>query len=258
MALKQQNLIRLVIFAALIGVWLVGSLLLNVETVLDIYARAAAMVTGHWGIAILAYTCLYGIIVAVGMPAASLMTLLGGAMFGALFGGIASVIGATAGACALFMLARGILKPHFQARTGPLIARISKEFHADAASYLLLARLTPVFPFLVVTLAAALLDAKPKAFAWTTLVGIIPATFAYSLVGSGVRQALSEEAARLVVCRQSGTANCATTLDLSTLISRDIILGLAALASIMLISLVVRRLMARTDRLPAQSGSNRD
>ena len=227
--------------------WLAAWRWLTLDTLLAHYDAIRGLVQARLPVALLLYVAAYAVVVGAGMPAASLMTLLGGAAFGWWIGGAATVLAATLGACGLFIAARGLLRGAVERRIAPWIGRLRGEFHADAASYLLLARLTPVFPFMVVTLAAASLGARFSTFAWTTLVGIVPGTLAYALVGSGLNRTLGEEAARLAVCRAAGAAHCAHRLDVSAFVTRDILWGLAALALVMLISLIIRRFSARSE-----------
>ena len=52
----------------------------------------------------------------------------------------------------------------------------------------------------------------------------------------------SRSAARLAACQASGTP-CPASVDLSKLVTGDVLIGLAALASLVLISIVARRFL---------------
>jgi len=67
-------------------------------------------------------------------------------------------------------------------------------FNENAISYLFTIRLIPVFPFAVANIAPAILGAKFRDYAFTTLLGIIPGTIAYSWIGSGLRGTLLDAA----------------------------------------------------------------
>lgn len=57
-------------------------------------------------------------------------------------------------------------------------------FQHHAFSYLLTLRLIPLFPFWVVNIVPALLDIKAKTFIVATLLGIIPGSTVYVMVGT--------------------------------------------------------------------------
>ena len=196
-------------------------------------------------LSVLVYGLAYGAVVVLALPVALLMTLVGGWLFGPVTGSIVTVLAATTGALALFILARGLLHDFFLARTGSAIATLRRGFQANAASYLLTVRLAPVFPFFIVNIAAALLGARFTTYAWTTLVGIIPGTVAYSIAGAGLGSVLDKEAARLALCRAQGGA-CSASLDVTTLVSGDVALALGALAAVTLLSTVARRWLGLT------------
>lgn len=56
---------------------------------------------------------------------------------------------------------------------------------------MLILRLVPVFPFFVVNLVPAFLGVPLRCFAVTTFFGIIPATFIYAAIGSGLGETLA-------------------------------------------------------------------
>ena len=58
-------------------------------------------------------------------------------------------------------------------------------FSANPLSYLLALRLVPLFPFWLVNLVPALLGVRLDVYIVGTLVGIVPGTFVYALVGDG-------------------------------------------------------------------------
>lgn len=229
----------------ILAVWLLGARFLSLDFVIGRYEHAVAFVRDFWLMGLLLYTMLYIVVSGFGLPLATILTVVGGAIFGWKSGGIATIAGATIGACFLFLATRGVFRTHFTAVARPWLKSVEARFKADAASYLLFARLTPVLPFMGVTLAAALLGARFRTFAWTTLVGIIPGTFAYALIGSGLNQALRDEASRLRSCQATAGDLCKTTFDLTSLGSPKLALGLAALGCVLLISAMLRRFVER-------------
>lgn len=214
---------------------------LRLEWLFANYTAMTTFVRTHFGVALGVFFISYVAVVAFSLPFALAMTLLGGALFGGIAGGLTALFAATTGATLLFLAARGLLHDYFVRKSGPWLERLRKEFHADAASYLLLLRLTPIFPFAVVNLAAGLFGARLLTFVWTTFVGISPGTTAYSYIGSGLGGVLETEAARLATCRSQASAVCETTFNPSSFVSRDVGIGLGALGLLVLVSIIVRR-----------------
>jgi uncharacterized membrane protein YdjX (TVP38/TMEM64 family) len=102
-------------------------------------------------------------------------------------------------------------------------------FRENAMCYLLVLRLVPLFPFFLVNLAPAFLGVPLPTFVAATFVGIIPGTFVYAGVGSGLGAVL--EAGR--------------EPDLGLIYQPEILLPLLALAALACVPLVYKRLKAR-------------
>jgi uncharacterized membrane protein YdjX (TVP38/TMEM64 family) len=133
----------------------------------------------------LGFILCYAGLVALSVPGAAIFTITAGLVFGPWLGATFSVIGATAGAIAVFLAARAGLAG-LLARAGPRVRRLETGFHRDALSYLLILRLIPVFPFWLINIAAGATGMRLSLFALGTFVGIIPTTFVYASLGSGL------------------------------------------------------------------------
>jgi len=141
----------------------------------------------HYGLlAALAYIAIYIVVVAFSLPGGAVMTVTGGFLFGAATGTLYSVIGAAIGATVLFLIARSALGEPLRAKAGPSLKKMEAGFRENALNYLLVLRLVPLFPFFLVNLAPAFLGVPLRTYAIATFVGIIPGSFIFSLVGSGL------------------------------------------------------------------------
>jgi uncharacterized membrane protein YdjX (TVP38/TMEM64 family) len=134
----------------------------------------------------LAFVLLYAVLVAASIPAASLLTITGGFLFGAALGGALAVTGATLGATAIFLLARTALAEILRARAGPAIQRLEAGFRRNALFYLLFLRLVPAAPFVVVNLVPAFLGVDLATYVIGTALGIMPGGLIYAAIGSGL------------------------------------------------------------------------
>ncbi len=127
----------------------------------------------------------YAGLVALSFPAAEILTIAGGFLFGRWLGAVYAVIGATSGATIMFLAARAGLAD-LALRAGPWARRFEAGFRKNALSYLLALRLIPLFPFWVVNLVAGAVGLRLWVYVLGTFVGIIPGTFIYASLGSGL------------------------------------------------------------------------
>lgn len=145
-----------------------------------------AFVTHYYALAVLVYIACYVLLTALSLPIATLATLAGGFMFGAYWGTFYTVIAASIGATLIFMAARYALSDFLARKSAKFLNQLKDGFNANAFSYMLTLRLVPLFPFVVVNIAPALLAVKFKIFVIATFIGIIPGTFVYNLAGASL------------------------------------------------------------------------
>ena len=182
----------LVILAVLAAVW-AGGLLpqLDWATLRRHHAALAAWVAEHPVGAPLACSAIYAAITALCFPETAIFTVAAGLLLGTLLGGVTVVIGATAGAVALFVIARTAFAHHVAARAGPRLVRLRAHLHRDGFHYLLAIRLIPLFPFWLVNLSAALSGMRLRSYAAATFLGIIPGTFVFTWIGGDLGDVLA-------------------------------------------------------------------
>lgn len=178
----------LVLFVAgLVGLWASGVVeFLSFETLREHRTTLQEWVAGHYIPAAAAFMAAYALGVAFSVPGAVWMSIAGGFLFGPWLGTVYIVIGATAGAVAIFLLARTVFREAWHARAAGAIARMEKGFRRDAFSYLLVLRLVPVFPFWLVNLVPALLGVKLSTYTLATVLGIVPGALVFAGVGNGL------------------------------------------------------------------------
>jgi uncharacterized membrane protein YdjX (TVP38/TMEM64 family) len=146
----------------------------------------AADIARHPWAAPFAFVAIYAAAVALSLPVGLWLSLLCGLLFGAVLGGVITVFGASLGAIALFLLARGLLAPFFGARFERQIARLRPGLERDGFAYLLALRLIPAFPFWLVNLAPALIGMRLGPYAAATVLGMIPTSFVLNAMGAGL------------------------------------------------------------------------
>jgi uncharacterized membrane protein YdjX (TVP38/TMEM64 family) len=223
---------------------------LSLESVAMNKSRLEALVDTHFVLALLAFMATYALVTALSIPGALIMTLVGGLVFPFWIACSAVLVAATVGATILFIVARSSLGDALRNKGGESVARMTDGLRADAASYLLFLRLVPLFPFALVNLAPAIVGVPLKTFIWTTFVGIIPGTMAYTLAANSLDAVLDERKAVYAVCKAQGQSDCKLTIDVSTLVSTKLLLAFAALGVIALIPVVAKRIFARRKGAP--------
>ena len=202
-------------------------------------------IAAHGVLALCAYVLAYMLAVALSLPGATLLTIVGGFLFGGLLGGVVALLAATCGATLLFLAAKGSLGALFRERAGPWLGRFRRGFGEDAASYMLFLRLTPVFPFWLVNLAPALLGVRLSTFVWTTLLGVAPATFAFAFAGAGLDSVAASQTRAFQACVATGATDCRAHIYLHQLVTRELLFSLAGLGVLALIPMLARRWRAR-------------
>ena len=140
----------------------------------------------HSVLAPLIFMGTYIIAVAISIPSATIITLLGGFLFGIVFGTLYVVISATIGAISIFLAARSAFHALFFAKAKPWLEKMEKGFQKNALQYLLFLRLVPLFPFWLVNIVPALLNVRLRTYIIATFFGIIPGVLIYVSVGNGL------------------------------------------------------------------------
>lgn len=193
-------------------------------------AQLSEFVQANFVLALTTYFITYVLAVAFSFPAASILTVFGGFLFGWLVGGTVTAVAATLGATAIFLAAKSAFGDVLRKKAGPFAEKLATGFEKDALSYLFILRLAPVFPFFVVNIAPAFFNVSLRNYLIATFFGILPGTYAYSWLGEGVDSVIVAAAA------------AGREISLSDLVTPQITAAFAALAAVAAIPVIIRRL----------------
>jgi uncharacterized membrane protein YdjX (TVP38/TMEM64 family) len=218
---------------------------LSFETLARHHDALRHFIAAHETLAIAGYIALYIAVVALSLPIGAYLTVIGGILFGAVLGGTAAVIGASIGAILIFSIARSAFGEHLARRAGASAEKIAEGFRKDAFSYLLFLRLIPVFPFWLVNLVSAAGGVRLAPFAAATVLGIIPATFAFAFVGSGLESVIAAHQTSRAACVASGQPDCPFVFHTTDVLTPRLLAALVALGVLALVPVAVRRLRCR-------------
>jgi uncharacterized membrane protein YdjX (TVP38/TMEM64 family) len=180
----------------------------------------------------LVFMAVYFLAVTLSVPTGAVLTVFGGFLFGQVYGTVLTVVSATLGATALFLIARSTLGDALRSRAGPWLTRMERGFAEGALSYLLVLRLVPLFPFVVVNLVPAFLGVPLSTYVLATFVGIIPGSFVFASVGAGLGS----------VFESGGSFSPAEVL------TPQVVTALVGLAVLALLPVAYRKLRARSAR----------
>jgi uncharacterized membrane protein YdjX (TVP38/TMEM64 family) len=187
------------------------------------------------------YLGIYVAVVALSLPAAGVLTISGGLLFGWQIGAPATVVGATVGATIIFLIARSSLGEALAAQAGPWLEKLRDGFRENALSYLLFLRLVPAFPFAVVNLAAAVLGVPLRTYVLGTALGIIPGTTAFSFAGAGLGSVVEAQNAVYKECLAKGAGDCVYSIDTAALVTKELLIAFALLGLVALIPVAVKK-----------------
>jgi uncharacterized membrane protein YdjX (TVP38/TMEM64 family) len=164
-----------------------GPSYVNMDSLRENREVLAGFVQENFLLAFLGFIAAYAVLVAISFPGSSILTIVGGFLFGAFTGTLGVVIAATLGATAIFFAAKTAFGESLRAKLGSgKLAKFEEGLKDNELSYLFILRLVPIFPFFLVNVAPALFDVKTRNYMISTFFGIIPGSFVYASVGNGI------------------------------------------------------------------------
>jgi uncharacterized membrane protein YdjX (TVP38/TMEM64 family) len=134
------------------------------------------------------YFVIYVVATALALPAAAVLTLAGGALFGLMVGVVAVSVASTVGAALAFLVSRYVLRDFVQRKYGGRLEPINRGIREDGAFYLFTLRLIPVFPFFIINTVLGLTPMRLFTYVWVSQLGMLPATVVYVNAGKELGQ----------------------------------------------------------------------
>ncbi|MDE2307172.1 MAG: FAD-dependent oxidoreductase [Xanthomonadaceae bacterium] len=131
-----------------------------------------------------AFFLIYVAFAALSLPAATLLTLAAGAVFGLLEGMLLVSFASSIGATLAFLASRFVFRDAVQRRFGKRLQAIDRGMRREGALYLFTLRLVPVIPFFVLNLLMGLTALPARTFYWVSQVGMLAATLVFVNAGT--------------------------------------------------------------------------
>lgn len=168
-------------------------------------------------------------VIVVSFPAAAVLTVVSGFLFGWLAGALYAIVAATVAGSVLFLAARTAFGGLLKIRAGTM-AGIARAFEEDAFFYVLTMRIAPFIPFFVVSITPAFFNVRFKTFLAATSIGILPGAFAYAWLGHGLDSVIA-------VAEASGR-----DVAILDLVTPEISFALLALTLVAVLATIVRKI----------------
>ena len=176
----------------------------------------------HYIISVISYILVYSIISGLPVPGDSVLTIAGGFFYGILPAMLYANIAITLGAVYVYLVFKYIIKIRLSNKKNRYkhkFDRVVNGLRMHNVNTLLALRLIPMLPAFTVNIMGGLSNIDLFTFVWTTSIGIIPISFFYALAGKNLSKISS-----------AGDA-----------LSWPILLSLLALATIVLLPIVIRK-----------------
>jgi uncharacterized membrane protein YdjX (TVP38/TMEM64 family) len=158
--------------------------LLNIKNLAESRDELILTVQSNLLLSAIVYIGLYIIVVALSIPGATVLSVLGGFFFGPVIATLFINVGATAGAFIIFIAARYFLGEMIQTKYPEKLEKFNREIDKNGKNYMLTLRFIPIFPFFLINLLAGFTKIPALTFLWTTSLGIIPGSFVYAYLGN--------------------------------------------------------------------------
>jgi pyruvate/2-oxoglutarate dehydrogenase complex dihydrolipoamide dehydrogenase (E3) component/uncharacterized membrane protein YdjX (TVP38/TMEM64 family) len=170
----------------------------------------------------------------------SALTIGSGTLFGLSTGFLVVLLGANLGAFGSFLLARTFLREKVAAWAAgnPKFRSLDQAIGRQGFKMVLLTRLSPVFPFVLLNYLLGLTAVRPGAYVLANFMGMLPATFLFVYIGAAARDAL--------------TAQASSSADLYQQILKYVGL-LATVAVVIVVTRIARKALREAEQ--AQEGS---
>ena len=130
----------------------------------------------------------YCFLIVCNFPIASLLSLIGGFLYGTWLGGMGIIIGGTAGSLIVFLVAKLFFHDYVAKKLLHKYLFIHQFFQQNELELMFLIRLIPGIPFFAQNLILAGLGVNSLKFFLTTLVGLSPWAIIFASIGKGLEE----------------------------------------------------------------------
>jgi len=149
-------------------------------------------ISNNFFFSFLIFTLSYCFLIVCNFPIASLLSLIGGFLYGTWIGGVGIIIGGTIGSFFVFLVAKLFFHDYISKKLLQRYSFITQYFQKNELELMLLIRLIPGIPFFAQNLILAGLGAERLKFFFTTLFGLSPWAIIFASLGQGLEEIFIE------------------------------------------------------------------
>ena len=189
MTQNKKNILTFFVILFLLSVWLIfffNKEIFTLEFLFQNIDKLINYINHKIYFSLMLFILCYLVLVICNFPAASLLSLTGGFLFGTWLGGIGIIVGGTIGSFIVFLLAKFFFLNFINKNILSRYPRIPNYFKSNDLELMLLIRMIPGIPFFAQNLILASLGANNKKFFITTLIGLAPWAFIFASIGQGL------------------------------------------------------------------------
>ncbi len=156
------------------------------------FADIKNFIEGFGALSWIVFIIVYGVATVFLMPG-TIMTVIGGILFGPLAGTIINTVGATIGASASFITGRVLGQSAVQKHIGKNLRKLEDFVERNEWESILVLRLIPVFPFNVINYGLGVTKMRTSTYIIGSFIGMLPGTFVYTFAAHRVGSLLLEK-----------------------------------------------------------------
>jgi uncharacterized membrane protein YdjX (TVP38/TMEM64 family) len=188
--MKSGKIILIIILAVLITAFFLFDFgqYFNLEFLKTKQAEIDAFYMANPITAALSFFSIYVFLTGLSLPAAGIMTLIGGAIFGLVWGTVLVSFASSIGATLAFLVSRYLFRDIIQQKFSQQLKPINEGIEMDGGFYLFTLRLVPVFPFFIINLVMGLTPIRTITFFLVSQVGMLPASMIFINAGTQLAQ----------------------------------------------------------------------
>lgn len=190
---KKLNILKFVIFIALVGAC-IFILLENWTTISNLDTeKISIFIKEHGLLAAISYLIFFAIKPFFVVIPTNIIAIAGGTMFGPIKGFLLTMIGFFISGTVAFYVARFLGRGFVEGIIGKRFIKLEDNMEKKGFKILFFLRLPPILPFDPLSYACGLTKIKYKDFILASLLGVVPETMCYSVLGKSFKNPLSVE-----------------------------------------------------------------
>lgn len=184
--MKSSRILLLLVIVALIAMFFIFDFYqyLSLDVLKSQQTTIESYRSSHPVLVVVIYILFYIAITGLSLPYATILTLVGGGIFGLLWGTVIVSFASTLGAALAFLGSRFLFRDAINLRFAAPLKTINEGIDRDGAFYLFILRLVPVLPFFIINLTMGLTVLRVWTFFWVSQIGMLAGTIVYVNVGT--------------------------------------------------------------------------